>query len=238
MAGLPNAVFETFADLYDLLTQQPWWDRQIEALVHLLGELPEGARVLDLGCGPGVSALVAARLRPGLEVVGVDLSERMIQRARAHLDRTELGDRVRFLRADATALPFEEGHFHAAMAHSFLYLVPDRPAVLRECRRVLAPGAPVAMMEPDIRGSLLTAAPVAARSLGELARHPWDTGRFAASMVAWRAWGSLAERPSPEALVSLFEGAGFHQVRTEPTLATLGLHVVATNQAPLPPSAG
>jgi malonyl-CoA O-methyltransferase len=64
-------------------------------------------RVLDLGTGTGSVARLVAERFPDAEVVGVDLSERMIDEARAKTG----GDRVRYVAADAQHLPFEDGAF-------------------------------------------------------------------------------------------------------------------------------
>jgi ubiquinone/menaquinone biosynthesis C-methylase UbiE len=66
--------------------------------------------VLDLGTGTGAAAFVAARRFPEAEVVGVDLSERMLAEARADTP-PEVANRVRFEAADGAQLPYEEGAF-------------------------------------------------------------------------------------------------------------------------------
>jgi len=66
-------------------------------------ELSPGSRVLDVGCGPGRHALELARR--GAEVVGVDVSERFVRVGTDLASAGGLGDRVRFVRADARRLP-------------------------------------------------------------------------------------------------------------------------------------
>ena len=97
-------------------TLAPAWDdrRGPEALAPLEAALERVAtpprRVLDLGTGSGKGArLVADRYRDA-EVVGVDLAPRMIDQAERHLPEA-LRERVRFLVADAAALPFGDGEF-------------------------------------------------------------------------------------------------------------------------------
>jgi SAM-dependent methyltransferase len=71
---------------------------------------PPPRRVLDLGTGTGAAAFVAAHRFPEAEVVGADLSERMLVEARANTP-PGLADRVRFEAADGAQLPFGDGAF-------------------------------------------------------------------------------------------------------------------------------
>jgi SAM-dependent methyltransferase len=71
---------------------------------------PPPRRVLDLGTGTGAAAFLAARRFPDAEVVGADLSERMLAEARANIP-PELAGRIRFEAADGAQLPFEEEAF-------------------------------------------------------------------------------------------------------------------------------
>ncbi|RME70011.1 MAG: class I SAM-dependent methyltransferase [Planctomycetota bacterium] len=220
-------IFDLGAAPYDWLTRQALWREQIaRVLAHVRGS---PRRVLDLGCGPGVSAFVLAeRLGPDAQVTGIDLSPKMIERAEAHLARRypQLASRVRFEVADATRTRFEDAAFDLAVGHSFLYLVPDRPAVLREVRRLLAPGGTLVLMEPNARGSLLTAAQRARAHAGELLRRPSAALRFVASMVLWRTVSGAAGRIEPEQARRLLTEAGFDACEIHPTIAGLGLHLV------------
>jgi ubiquinone/menaquinone biosynthesis C-methylase UbiE len=93
---------------------------------------PPPARALDLGTGTGYGAFVIARRFPGADVVGGDLSERMLAEARARTP-SELHERVRFEQVDASALPYADGSFDL-VAHSNMIPFFD------EVARVLAPG--------------------------------------------------------------------------------------------------
>ena len=105
-----------------------------------LGEIGEGEAVLDLGCGAGFDAFVAAELvgREG-RVAGIDLSPEML--AVAESGRAAAGlSNVEFRQADVEALPFPDASFDVAMSNGVLNLIPDKPAALREVFRVLKPG--------------------------------------------------------------------------------------------------
>jgi len=225
-------IFNIGSVVYDVMTGQTFWRQHI---AHLLDYAPDegaGLRVLDLGCGPGVSTFVLAqKLGCGSSLVGIDLASRMIARAEQHHRRRFADlDNVSFEQADATSLRFADASFDLAVGHSFLYLVPDRGAVLREVRRVLAPGGRLVLMEPNQEASLLHAAREGARRWQRAARHPWDASLFLSSMVGWRAVSASAGRMTPAALERAFRDAGFTDVAAHPTLAGLGVHCVGSAQ--------
>jgi SAM-dependent methyltransferase len=89
-------------------------------------------RALDLGTGTGRYAVAIGRRFPQAEVVGADLSERMLNEAWAHLT-DDLRDRVRFVRADASQLPFDDAEFDLVGLGN---MIP----FFDELTRVLAPG--------------------------------------------------------------------------------------------------
>ncbi len=105
-----------------------------------LGAISPGETVLDIGCGAGVDALVAAHLvGPTGRVVGVDITEAMIIRAKVNLDRSGLTN-VRFEVAAADTLPFPDREFDVVISNGVFNLTIDKERALREARRVLKPG--------------------------------------------------------------------------------------------------
>ncbi len=100
-------------------------------------DLPAGARILEVGCGPGnLWTGNLDRLPAGWEVTLTDASPGMIQAVKRRLADDE---RFRFRQADAQALPFGDNAFDAAVANHVLYHVPDRGRALSEMARVLGP---------------------------------------------------------------------------------------------------
>ncbi len=228
--GTRMPIFNLGASVYDWITDQGIWRAQINTLVDHFGEHPGSPRVLDLGCGPGVSTFaLGERLGGDAEIVGIDLASQMIKRARKHHQRqfSQLRN-LRFEVADATELPFADHAFDVAVGHSFLYLVPDRVAVLHEVRRVLAPGGVLVLMEPNRDGSLLKAArrsfdhPEADRLAAS------ERVRFTTSMVLWRAVSGAAGQMHPRLVERLFREGGFEHVSCHPTLGGIGLHCVGS----------
>jgi ubiquinone/menaquinone biosynthesis C-methylase UbiE len=105
---------------------------------------PLGARVLDVACGTGIVArLAAARVGPAGHVVGLDLNPGMLAVARGL--RPLPGAPITWQEANAVALPFPEATFDVVLCQQGLQCFPDRPAALREMHRVLAPGGRLAL---------------------------------------------------------------------------------------------
>jgi SAM-dependent methyltransferase len=99
-------------------------------------QLPEQARVFEVGCGPGTLwRLVVDRIPPGWQLTLSDLSPGMLATARDHLGAA----RFAFLSADACALPLPTQGFDAVCAHFMLYHVPDRARAIAELKRMLVP---------------------------------------------------------------------------------------------------
>ena len=105
-----------------------------------LGPIGPGEAVLDLGCGAGLDAMVAAQLvGPTGRVVGIDLSPEMLAVASAALAETPY-TWVSFRQGEVEALPFPDTSFDVVLSNGVLNLVPDKPRAVREIYRVLRPG--------------------------------------------------------------------------------------------------
>lgn len=113
-------------------------------------KLPTSARVLEVGCGTGaILRALARRLEVGGKAVGVDHSPAFIDAARRFAQEEGLGDRLEFRVGDAHQLPFEDGTFDAAVAHTLISHVTHPAAVLREAARVVRRGGSVAIFDGD-----------------------------------------------------------------------------------------
>ena len=202
--------FDLTASIYRYITWQQMWRGHCAEMAAVF---PDG-RVADLGIGPGVSAVGFLDARPRLRVIGVDLSDKMLRQARSTLQGLQL--EVPLLQADATRLPIRDAVVDTVAGHSFLYLVPDRAAVLGEARRILREGGRLALLEPRADGPW---------HRGALMRGPL---RFRFSMVAWRATSRRYGRFEREELASLIAGAGFSRVEVRPTLGRMAWLAIGT----------
>lgn len=103
-------------------------------------EVKEGEVVLDLGSGAGIDLLLAARkVGPGGRVIGVDMTDAMIARARENVARAGATN-VEVRKGLIEALPVEDASVDWVISNCVINLSPDKPAVFREIARVLKPG--------------------------------------------------------------------------------------------------
>ena len=100
-----------------------------------------GCKMLDVACGSGQLALMAAK--DGIEVTGVDLADNLVERARARAQAEGL--RARFEEADAESLPFEDASFDVVVSLIGAMFAPQPQLVAKELLRVCVPGGTVAM---------------------------------------------------------------------------------------------
>lgn len=107
-----------------------------EQAIDLL-TLAADSRVLDLGCGNGWASRSIAERVPAGTVVGIDVSDQMIELARSE---SNAFPNVKFEVASAEALPFVDGEFTHAFSMESIYYYGDMARALAEIRRVLGPG--------------------------------------------------------------------------------------------------
>lgn len=120
--------------------------------------------LLDVACGSGGPTLRIAE-RTGCRVVGVDIHEEGIARARQYAAERAMADRASFRTADAAAsLPFDDGAFSAIVCIDAVNHLPDRRAVFREWRRLLRPGGRLLFTDPIVVTGPLSNAEIATRS--------------------------------------------------------------------------
>ncbi len=105
-----------------------------------LGQIRSGERVVDVGCGAGMDSLIAARMTgPEGQVIGVDMTPAMLQKARQAAAESNV-ENVEFREGYGEALPVAAGWADVVISNGVLNLMPDKGAALQEMARVLKPG--------------------------------------------------------------------------------------------------
>lgn len=169
--------------------------------------LRPGERVLDVGCGTGlVARLAAEQVRPGGAVTGLDPNPGMLAVARS-VTPPELG--IEWHQASAESMPLPDDAFDVVLCQMSLQFMGDRRQALREMRRVAAGGGRIALNVPGPAGPLFVILTDA------MARHLGDQ---AAGFV--RTVFSLHDGAELEALL---DDAGFHDANTTAETAELRL---------------
>ena len=195
-------MFDRIAPVYDAMNHvmtagldRRWRRITVEQAVR------PGDRVLDACCGTGDLAL-AARAH-GADVVGLDFSERMLERARAKSADVE------WVRGDVLALSFDDASFDAVTVGFGIRNVDDLEAGLRELRRVLRAGGRIGILEitkprgvfaPFYRLWFDRVVPLLGRVLPGGAAYTYLPA-------------SVRRFPGPKELAALLESAGFTAVR-------------------------
>jgi ubiquinone/menaquinone biosynthesis C-methylase UbiE len=164
-----------------------------------------GERVLDVACGTGVVArLAAARAGKTGTVTGLDLNPGMLAVARSV---TPADAAITWHEANAQSMPLPDGAFDVVLCQLGLQFMPDKTAALREMQRVLTRGGRLVLNVPGP-----TPRPFAIMDQA-LARH---IGPDAAGFVQ-----AVFALHDPGEIRSLIGGAGFHDIHVEPGTKTL-----------------
>jgi demethylmenaquinone methyltransferase/2-methoxy-6-polyprenyl-1,4-benzoquinol methylase len=210
-----RAIFATIADRYDFITvvlsygQDRRWKRR---LIDLAAPTP-AVRALDLATGTGDIAFgLAAR---GARVVGLDITSRMIELARAKA----AGPLPSFLVGDMLALPFPSGSFEIVTTGYGLRNVPNLTTAIQEIERVLSPGGQLLSLDFNrpanriVRSAYLSYLTAVGAALGWILHRDPDTYRYIPA--------SIRQYPGAEAVARMFESHGFVRVRCYPVLGGL-----------------
>jgi SAM-dependent methyltransferase len=139
---VPGGILIGDAVVYDTLSRLLLGPFLTRIAADVAAVTPDGARVLEVGCGPGhLSGQLAGQ--HGLEVTGLDLDPAMIARARANTGRLGNGNQRRpsFLVGDVAALAFPDRSFDLVVSTLSMHHWADPTAGLAEIGRVLRPGA-------------------------------------------------------------------------------------------------
>jgi demethylmenaquinone methyltransferase/2-methoxy-6-polyprenyl-1,4-benzoquinol methylase len=228
------AMFDTVAPRYDFLNRVlsagrdvGWRRRAVE-----IARLSAGETALDVGVGTGDLAFeLLAASDPTSRVVGVDVSEAMLEAVRARGAASPFAARFEARAADAHSLPFADGSFDRVVAAFAVRNFSDLAAGLREMRRVLRPAGRVVILELSTPPNLLVRGAF---------RLYFDrlSPRLAAALGGDRAAyrylpRSVARFPGALRLAELLRETGFARVRFERlALGIAAIHVAEDGPRP------
>ncbi len=133
-------VYEKISGVYDLTFGPTLHPGRLQALERMA--IGEGRSVLEVGVGTGINLRHYPR---SCQVVGIDLSARMLEKARERIAKNGLRN-VSVLEMDAAALTFEDNAFDIVYAPYLISVVPDPVAVVSEMRRVCKPGGRIVIL--------------------------------------------------------------------------------------------
>ncbi len=214
-----GAMFDHIAARYDLVNRllsfglDGGWRRKAAAAL----DLAPGARALDLAAGTADLTMAIARAQPAATVIGVDPSPEMLAIGRRKVAAAGLAERIVLREGAAEELPFTDGELDGAAIAFGIRNVADRARALAELRRVLRPGARLAVLElgEPRRGVLAPLARFHVRALvpriGALVSGAPAEYRYLAR--------SMARFPAPEAFAEELRAARFAGVEIAPLTA-------------------
>lgn len=107
------------------------------------GKIKKGDIVLDLGAGAGIDAILAARkVGESGKVIGVDMTEEMVERARSNAQKQGIKN-AEFLLGEIENLPIENNSVDTIITNCVINLTPDKAKTFKEAYRVLKPGGKI-----------------------------------------------------------------------------------------------
>ncbi|MEV0716063.1 methyltransferase domain-containing protein [Asanoa sp. NPDC050611] len=152
--GVPWAAFGAEMREAQAEINRPWFEHALPGALAGVAPLDAalrrpGARIADIGCGGGWSAIALARAYPEATVDGFDVDAPSVALATANARAAGLRDRVTFHEVDAGGLP-HDGDYDAAFAFECVHDLPRPAAVLAAMRGAVRPGAPVVVMDEAV----------------------------------------------------------------------------------------
>lgn len=145
----PDSLFECCSWFYALCREYLFRDQTQEIAQSIFSSTGprSGTHILELGCGPGFYACRLSQQYPQIRATGIDLSRRLIARAKSRAASRSLHN-CSFLHGDAHSLPTRSSSIDAVIVSRLFLIVPGREAIVGEIFRVLRPGGRCFIAEP------------------------------------------------------------------------------------------
>ncbi len=204
-----------FAHKYDQFADLPISrERYQETAERVVQEITKGL-ILEIGPGPGYTAIEMAKLLDAVKIVGLDASKTMLEIARRHVKEAGLSDRITFRWGNAAELPFPDNHFDFAVSSGSLHEWKQAPQVFEEIHRVLKDGGSALI------GDLRRDAP--REALDEIAQ------AIPSAIMRWGLRHSVAEAYTKEELATLLHQTSWSDFRIHTD--DLGLTITLRKQS-------
>lgn len=175
LTGEPESVFERCSWFYAFCREHLFHDHTSAISKALWPDSPPRpeTRLLEIACGPGFYACSLAERFPDIHITGVDLSERLLSRAKDRADLRQLKN-CKFVKGDVLALSQSIEPVDAIIASRMLMVVGDRAQAVQEIFSALRPGGRCFIAEPT--SALRAAVPIScmwlfARLMGDGSTH-------------------------------------------------------------------
>ena len=126
---------------------------ELTAKVAEIAGIGQNHTVLDIACGKGTTAVFLAR-EYDCNVIGIDLSDKMISSCRSRADEEEVTDKVSFVLGDGESLPFCDSSFDTVISECSFSLLPNKESAARGMKRILKSGGKLVMTDIILRGEV------------------------------------------------------------------------------------
>ena len=180
---------------------------------YALKEIVDGSvqQILDVACGTGDSTIAIAKAaNPGSRIVGVDISEGMMEQVMRKAAKAGVHERIRLKVADGENLPFADASFHRVTCAFGIRNFEHKELGLKEFCRVVKPGGKAVILELSVPANKTL------RSIYNLYfMHilPWVGGLISGDKAAYKYLpASVQKFPSPEVFCGMMREAGFSEV--------------------------
>ena len=135
------------AEAYDGVSRLPQFGLIRRSFVKKLKRYVVEGSITDVGCGPGYLLQLISKEMPGHKLMGVDISEEIVERAKTNLNSAGLSGRVEFKQGSADHLPFDEGTQDFIVSTLSLHHWADPQSAFNEIYRVLKPSGQMLILD-------------------------------------------------------------------------------------------
>lgn len=136
--------FDQWADTYGNDRISPWFEHYQSIAMDEL-DLRPGKSFLDVGCGPGSAVRRAARVYEAAKSCGIDISPKMIDKAKKQSPKTNV---IEFVHGSSEAIPYRDEEFDAVLCTCSFHHYQHPHQALKEMKRVLKKGGRMALLDP------------------------------------------------------------------------------------------